>query len=131
MAEIGSELVFYQSEFGTRHEAVPEIGEAGIKPPPVFKENVDDSFGRVANFEKDEEVEIPILAVQPKTLKIPQTGDGQKRKRIKTLAGRTYLLLVRQFKAMQVQASSQSKFSTSKPSPKPSSKSYHLASQSI
>ena len=68
-------------------EPVPKIGEAGIEPPPMFEENVDDSFDRVADFEKDEEVEIPILVVQPKTLKIPQTGVEQKRKRIKMPGG--------------------------------------------
>jgi len=71
----------------------------------VFKENVDDSFDKVADFEKDEEVKIPIMVVQPKTLKIPQTDEGQKRKRIKTPAGRTDLPLARQFKVMQAQVS--------------------------
>ena len=31
---------------------------------------MDDSFDRVADFEKEEVVEIPILAVQPSTLKV-------------------------------------------------------------
>jgi len=76
MAETGFKPISNQSEFGTRPEPVPEISEAGIEPPPVFEEDVDDSFDRVAAFEKDEEVEIPILAVQPTTIKIPQTGEG-------------------------------------------------------
>jgi len=46
------------------------------EPPLVFEDDVDDSFDRVANFEKDEEVEIPILTVQPTTLKVPKTGEG-------------------------------------------------------
>jgi len=37
---------------------------------------VDDSFDRVADFEKDEEVEIPILAVQPSALKASQPSEG-------------------------------------------------------
>ena len=53
----------------------------------MFEENVDDSFDRVAAFENDERVDTPIVIVQPKTFKIPQTGEGQKRKRIKVLAG--------------------------------------------
>jgi len=53
----------------------------------VFEENVDDSFDRVADFEKEEDVEILIMVVQSKTTKIPQTDEGQKRKRIKTPAG--------------------------------------------
>jgi len=40
---------------------VLETGEA--KPPLVFEEDVDYSFDRVADFEKDEEVEIPISTV--------------------------------------------------------------------
>ena len=42
---------------------------AETTPPSVFEENVDDSFDRVADFEKDERD--PIVIVQPKTLKIP------------------------------------------------------------
>ena len=86
MIETGFEPVSDQSEFGTGLEPVPEIGEAGIEPPPVFEDDVDDSFDRVVDFEKDKEVEIPILAVQPATIKITQTGEGQKKKRIKTPA---------------------------------------------
>jgi len=36
----------------------------------MFKEDVDDSFDGVADFEKDEEVEIPILAVQRKMIQV-------------------------------------------------------------
>ena len=60
MVKIGFEPVFDKSKFGTRSEPNLEIGEARIEPPPVFEEGVDDSFDRVADFEKDEEVEIPI-----------------------------------------------------------------------
>jgi len=95
---------------------------------------VDDSFDRVADFEKDEEVEIPILEVQPTTLKVPQTSEGQKKKRIKTPAGRTDLPLACQFKAMQAKASSspsQPKSVKPKPTPKPSRKSFCLTSQNF
>jgi len=40
-------------------------------PPLVFEDDVDDYFDKVADFEKDEELEIPILTVQPITLKVP------------------------------------------------------------
>jgi len=33
---------------------VPEFGEIGVKPPPLFEE--DASFDRVVDFERDEEV---------------------------------------------------------------------------
>ena len=49
----------------------------------MFEENVDDSFVKVADFEKDEEVDIPIVV-----------------KRIKMPTGRIDLLLVRKFRAM-------------------------------
>jgi len=80
MPETRSKPVSDQSEFGIRPEPVPEISEAGIEPPPMLEEDVDDSFDRVADFEKDEEVKIPILAVQPTTIKISPTGEGQKKK---------------------------------------------------
>jgi len=69
MAEIGFKPVSDQSEFGTRPEPILETGEA--KPPLVFEEDVDDSFDRVVDFEKDEEIKIPIMAVQPTILKVP------------------------------------------------------------
>ena len=76
MVERGSEPVSDQGEFGTGSKPVPEIGERGIEPPLIFEEYVDDSFDRVADFEKDEEVEIPILVVQPTSLKVPQPSEG-------------------------------------------------------
>jgi len=87
LAKTGPEPVSDLSEFRTRPEPVPDVGEAGSEPPPMFEENVDDSFDRVADFEKDEEVDTLIVIVQPKTLKIPQTGEGHKRKRIKMPVG--------------------------------------------
>jgi len=65
-----SEPVFEQGEFGTGPEPVPEFGKIGVEPPLLFEEDMDDSFDRVANFEKEEEVEIPILAIQSSTLKV-------------------------------------------------------------
>ena len=132
--EIGSELVSKQSEFGTGPEPVPEFGEIGVEPPLLFEEDVDDSFDRVADFEKEEEVEISILAVQPSTLKVSQLSEGQKKKRIKAPAERADLPFVRQFKAVQVKASSstsQPKSAKPKLTPKSSRKSFRLASQSF
>jgi len=105
-AETGSEPVSEQGDFGTGPEPVPEFGEVGVEPPPIFEENMDASFDKVADFERDEEVDTPVVIVQPKTIRLPQPGEGQKRKWIKTPAGRTDLPLVRQFRAMQAKASS-------------------------
>jgi len=134
LAELRSKPIFDQSEFGTRPGPVPDVGEAGIEPSSVFKETVDDSFDRVVDFEKDQEVDIPIVIVQPKNIETPQAGQGQKKKRIKVPAGRTNLPLVCLFKAMQAEASSspsQSKSVTPKTTAKSLRKSYRLASQSI
>jgi len=71
LTETRFEPVFDMSESKTRPEPVLDIGEARIEPPLVFEENVDDFFDKVADFEKDERVETPIVIVQPKTIKIP------------------------------------------------------------
>ena len=116
----------------TRPEPIPDFGEPGTETPPVFEDSVDESFARVADFEKHKEFDTPILLVQPKILKIPQTGEAQKKKRIKVPAGLIDLPLVRQFRAMQAKASSspsQSKSATPKTTLKPSRKSYRLAYQ--
>jgi len=126
--ETGSEPVSEQGDFRTGPEPVPKLGEVGVDPPLIFEDIVDDSFDRVTNFRNEEEVEIPILAVQPS--KGSQPSEGQKRKRIKTPAGLTYLPLVRQFRAMQTKASSspsQPKSTKPKPSVKPTRKSFRIA----
>jgi len=85
--ETGSEPVSEQDEFRTGLEPVPKFGEIGVDPSLLFEDDVDDSFDRVADFEKEEVVKISILAVQPSTLKESQPSEGKKRKRIKTPAG--------------------------------------------
>jgi len=63
LAEIRHEPISNLSEFRTRPYPVPDIGEAGIEPQHVFEESMDESFDRVANFEKDEGVDTPIVIV--------------------------------------------------------------------
>jgi len=74
--ETGSEPVSEQGEFGTGPEPFLKFGEIGVEPPLLFEDDVDDSFDRVADFEKEEVVEIPILAVQTSTLKASQPNEG-------------------------------------------------------
>jgi len=69
-AERGSEPVPEQGEFGIGLEPIPEFGEIGVEQPLMFEEDVDESFDRVTDFKKEEEDEIPILAVQRSTLKV-------------------------------------------------------------
>ena len=130
-AETGSEPISEQDEFETGPEPVPEFGEFGVEPPLLFEDVVDDSFDGVTNFKKEEVVEISILAVQPS--KESQPSERQKKKRIKTPAGRTDLPLVCQFKVVQAKASSspsQPRSTKPKPSVKPTRKSFRIATQS-
>ena len=53
------------------------------------------SFDKVADFEGDEEVDPPVVILQPKTISLPQSSEGLRKKRIKTLTDRTDLPLVR------------------------------------
>ena len=79
---------------------------------------MDVSFDKVADFERDKEVDTPVVIVQPKTIRLLQSGEGSKRKRIKTLTSRIDLPLVRQFRAMQAKASSSpSQPKSTKPKP--------------
>jgi len=105
-AETGPELVSEMSDLGTWPEPVPEISESGVELPSVFVEHVDMSFDKVADFEGDEGVDPPVVILQPKTISLPQPSEEPRKKRIKTLAGRTDLPLVRQFLAMQAKATS-------------------------
>ena len=84
-AETWPEPISEMDELGTRLEPVPEVGEVGVEPPSVFEENVDMFFDKVADFEKDEKVELPVVIVQPKAIILPQPTEGPRKKRIKTL----------------------------------------------
>ena len=47
-AETRSESISEQGDLGTRPEPIPKFGEVGIEPAPLFEENVDVSFDKVA-----------------------------------------------------------------------------------
>jgi len=131
--ETEPEPISKMGDLGIGPEPVPEVGEVGVEPPPLIEKNVDVSFDKVADFERDEEIDTPVVIVQPKPIRLPQPGEGPKRKRIKILAGRTNLPLVRQFWAMQAKAtSSPSQPQSTKPKPlvKPTRKSFQIAIQS-
>ena len=82
-ADIGPEPVFVMGDLGTGPEPVPEV--SGVGPPSIFEENVNMSFDKVADFEGDEEVDPPVVILQPKTISLPQPSEGPRKKRIKTL----------------------------------------------
>jgi len=90
-------------------EPVLDLGEARTVPSPVFKESLNDPFDnlyQVADIDNDERSDHPVEIVQTKSVQIPQTGEGQRRKQLKTSAGRTDLPLVRKFKSLQSKSSS-------------------------
>ena len=118
--------------------SVPDPRKPQIEPKLVFEDRLDDFSEKVADIDLDEGPETPIEIVQTELVQIPQTSEGPGKKRIKVHAGRTDLPLVRQLIAMQAKEAKQAKasYSPSQPSsakhkstPKPSPKSYRLASQ--
>jgi len=131
--EIGPEPISAVDDLETGPEPVPEAGESDVEPPPIFEEHEDLSFEKVADFEREEEVEPPVVILQPKTISLPQPSEGPRKKRIKTLAGRIDLPLIHQFLAMQAKATSspsQTKSTKQKPSTKPTRKSFRIAVKS-
>ena len=106
------------------------VSETQPESSLVFEDRLDETFPRVAGIELDEESETPRENIQTNPIEKPQTGEGLRRKRIKTPMGRTNLPIVHKFLAMQSKTSSspsQQKSAT----PKPTRKSYRLTSQSI
>jgi len=93
--KIGPEPVSEMGDLGIGPEPVPKVSEAGVEPPSVFVDHADMSFDKVADFEGDEEVDPPVVILQPKTISLPQPSEGPRKKRIKTLVGYTDFPLVR------------------------------------
>jgi len=90
-------------ETGTGPEPIPDLGEARTEPSLIFEESLDDPFDnldQIADIDKDEGSDTLIKIVQTKPVQILQTGEGQRRRRFKTLAGRTDLLLVHKFRSL-------------------------------
>ena len=91
------------SESETGLEPVPDLDEVGIEPSSVFKDSLDVPFDNlywVANINKNEGSNTPVVIIQTKPVQIPQTGEGQRRKQFKTPADRTDLPLVRKFRSL-------------------------------
>ena len=81
----------------TRSRPVPDFSEPQPESSPVFEERLDDFAKKVADIDVDlgEGPETPVENVQTTPMQTPQTGEGQKKKRIKLPTGRTDLPLVR------------------------------------
>ena len=124
------------SEPETREKPGSYPFECQPDPFPVYEERMDESE-KVGDVELSEESGSSIEILQPKTIRVQPSKEGQKKKRIKVLAERIDLPIVRQFQALkaklakQAQVLSQSKSAKPKSTPKPSRMSFRLASQSF
>jgi len=98
----------------TRSGPVSDFSEPQPEAIPIFEERLNDFAEKLADIDVDlgEGPETPVENVQTTPMQTPQTGEGQKKKRIKVPAGRTDLPLVRQFKGMQAKEAKQAKASS-------------------
>ena len=75
----------------TRSEHVPDSNKPQLEPNPFYEERSDDFLDdfseKVADMDLGEGPETPIETVQTMPVQTPQTGEGQKKKRIKVPAG--------------------------------------------
>jgi len=133
VSEEGSvpENILGLGDFETGPEPIPNFSEIRIESPLVFEDKLDDPFDKVADINVNEEPETPHETIQSTPVDKPQTGEGLRRKRIKTPAGRIDLPPVCEFLTIQLKSSSpssQQKSAPPKPTLKPTRKSFRLAS---
>jgi len=117
---------------GTGSEPVRDFGEVSSESLPVFEDYPGDSFEKVGEIDLDEGPQTPSELVPPIPTGETLIGEGTRKKRIKTTAGRTDLPFARKFLAQQSKSSSplsRLPSAPSKPTPKPTIKSYRLATQ--
>jgi len=116
---------------GTGAKPVHEFGVSGAESVLVFEDYPGDLFEKVGEIDKDEEPQTPTEPV----LSIPTdetlTGEGTRKRRVKTLTGRTDLPWVRKLLAQQSKSSPSSRQSSaqSKQPTQPTRKSYRLIAQ--
>jgi len=128
-----SEPVHAFGDFETGTEPVSDVGTEPVLLHP-FEDFLDSSFDnldRVVDVVFDEESKTPGEQIDPKTTQTPHPEEGMRKRRIKTTAGRTDLLLVRKFLSMKSKyydSRSQPKSSTTKTTVKPTRKSFQIAS---
>ena len=103
-------------DLGIGSKPVLNLGDVSSESLPVFEDYPGDIFEKVGEIDIDEGIQTPSesvpLALTGETL----TGEGMRKKRIKTTAGRTDLPLVRKFLAQQSKSSSLSSQLPSAPS---------------
>ena len=121
-------------EIGTGSEPVPEEAEAGDIPELGsgegdlrFEDFPRDDFEKVGEFTPEEPSQTPPVPGPEQSAQSP-SGTEPRRKRFKTVVGRTDLPWVRKLKALKEKTSSSSPKS---PPTQPTRKSYRLAAQGI
>ena len=113
---------------GTGFEPVLDFRDISFESLPIFEDYPGDTFEKVGESVTDEGLQTPSKPVPLAPIDETLTEEGTRKKRIKTTAGRTDLLLVRKFLTQQSKSSSPSSHLPSTPS-KPTRKSFWLAAQ--
>jgi len=113
-------------------EAVREAGAVPVQGTREgdlhFEDFPGDEFDKVGDFTPEESSQTPLAPV-PKHPAETSSSDEPRKKRVKTLAGRTDLPWVRKLKALKAKTSSSSQKSPPKQPSQPTRKSYQLAAQ--
>jgi len=122
----GAEPILEKAVGAVETVPIPATGEGDLR----FEDFPGDEFEKVGEFtpeESSQRTPAPALKHPAKT----PSGDEPRKKRIKTLAGRTDLPWVRKLKALKEKTSSSSPKSPPKQSSQPTRKSYRLAAQGV
>jgi len=123
----GAEPVSAGVSLGTGDLPVREVGEGDL----FFEDYLGDDFEKVGEYTQEETSQTPLNpAPEHPTEPVPSSTKPRK-KRIKTLAGRTDLPWVRKLAALKGKTSSSSKQTPQKQPSQPTRKSYRLDAQGV
>jgi len=120
------ELVLEEAVEGTGAMPVQETGAGDLH----FEDYPGDDFEKVGEFTPEETSQTPPAPISEHPAETPSSAEPRK-KRIKTLAGRTNLPWVRKLAALKAKTSSSSKQTPQKQPSQPTRKSYRLAAQGV
>jgi len=123
---IGAEPILEEAVEETGAVHIQETGEGDLH----FEDYPGDDFEKVGEFTPEETSQTPPAPVQEQPTGSPSSTEPRK-KRIKTLAGRTDLPWVRKLAALKANTSSSSKQTPQKQPFQPTRKSYTLAAQGV
>jgi len=106
---------------------VREVGESDL----FFKDYPGDNFEKVGEDTQEETSQTPLTPTPEHPTEPAPSSTESRKKRIKTLAGRTDLPWVRKLAALKAKTSSSSKQTPKKQPSQPTRKSYKLAAQGV